>query len=292
MPPNVDQLREAVTALKLDNIEIALNEAKDENNESKSHGIRSDYQIAGRPSQLAQKYWGSLFKLRVVIERFRSSALNVLGSAGYGKTHMACAIADKRTQAGLPTLLLRGIRFTREIPIKQQILSLLDIPIAYSWEDFLSALDAMSAVYRTRVCLVIDGLNEAENLKRWEVELPEIAADIKRYQRILLVTTCRSNYSDLIWPQETHTPFLYLHAADGDTLEQMAVKYFDYYRLVVTRAFASLRALSNPLYLRLFCEANNPERETAVSVHLAEQTMLKTLRKYLAGVWGKVRKES
>jgi hypothetical protein len=294
LPPNVDQLREAVASLKLDDIEIALNEAKDEKNESKSHGVRSDYQIAGRPSQLAQKYWGSLFELRAVMERFRSSTLNVLGSAGYGKTHMACAIADKRTQIGLPTMLLRGIRFTREIPIKQQILSLLDIPTTYSWEDFLSALDAMSAVYRTRVCLIIDGLNEAENLKRWQVELPEIAADIKRYQRILVVTTCRSNYSDLIWPQETHTPspFLYLYAADGDTLEQMAAKYFDFYHLAVTTAFASLRTLSNPLYLRLFCEANNPERTTTISVHLADQTMLRTLRKYLAGVWERIGRDT
>ncbi|HXM61814.1 MAG TPA: hypothetical protein VN950_13235 [Terriglobales bacterium] len=95
----------------------------------------------------------------------------------------------------------------------------------------------------------------------------------------------------MIWSQDARTPFLHLYAASGDTLEQISAKYFAYYRLAVTTAFASLQTLSNPLYLRLFCEANNPTRETTVNVHLGDQTTLMTLRKYLAGVRDNIAKK-
>ena len=121
---------------------------------------------------ILETFWNTIEELSTIIRRCKSSTLHLLGSAGHGKTHLSCAIADKRTRLGLPAILLRGIRFTGERSLKEQILSLLDVPKTYSWEDLLSALDTMGIAYRTRVPVIVDGLNEAQDLRRWQVELP------------------------------------------------------------------------------------------------------------------------
>ncbi|HXM61813.1 MAG TPA: hypothetical protein VN950_13230 [Terriglobales bacterium] len=148
LPPNTGALADALKSLSLADLNAALDQAREQKNEETTRRLHDDYRIANRPAQIAEQNWRNISEQITIIERFRSSTLNVLGSAGYGKTHMCCAVADDRIRHELLSLLLRGIRFTREKSIKQQILSLLDIPITYSWEDFLSALNAMATVYR------------------------------------------------------------------------------------------------------------------------------------------------
>ena len=249
-------------------------------------------------ARLLDKFFPSVIWKQGLINK---SDLHILGDAGIGKTHIACNICDDRLKNGLPALFVRGSLFTTEQPIEAQLRTILDIPPSYSWHDFLQALSATAEAYRTRVPLIIDGLNESVHngtfSKVWESGLKGLVQEIAQTKNVVLITTCRRSYKEAIWKEVTLKEFnwekfiwenkdslnlVYAYGFDPyEEVEPAVEKYFKAYKITANLTLASLIQFSHPIYLKIFCETKNSERKMEKQVYVGEQTLFEVFDEYL-----------
>ena len=219
-------------------------------------------------------------------KRINHSELNILGDAGVGKTHIACNICDERLNAGLPALFIRGMRFTRDQSIEEQLRSILDIPPSYSWNDFLQALSAAAEAYHTRVPLVIDGLNESTHngafSSVWRLGLEGFVQEIAQFKNLVLITTCRTSYKEAIWRNDEPPNAVCSDGFDTDDEREEAVtKYFNEYKIKADLTTAPLEQFRHPIYLKIFCETQNDTRDIEQDIFIGEQTLFEVFEEYL-----------
>lgn len=238
------------------------------------------------PQECSSTLFGSL---QAMFEQFQSAGqpdLHILGKAGIGKSHISAHICRRRIDAGMPTLLLRGGEFTSDDPLSKQMRDILDIPPHYSWNDFLQALSTAASVYGTRIPIVIDGLNEATNNGRlsvvWATYLAGLVTEIEKLKNVVLITTCRDTYKDAIWPETKPQNLLYSYGFNYDDVEIAIKKYFDAYKIKANFTAAPVEQFQHPIYLKIFCETQNPERQVEKRVYIGEQTLFEVFDAYLA----------
>ncbi|MCY3627261.1 MAG: hypothetical protein OXG88_06435 [Gammaproteobacteria bacterium] len=249
-------------------------------------------------ARLLDKFFPSVIWKQELINK---SDLHILGDAGIGKTHIACNICDDRLKNGLPALFVRGNLFTTEQSIESQLRIILDIPPSYSWHDFLQALSAAAEAYRTRIPLIIDGLNESTHngtfSNIWELGLKGLVREITQAKNLVLITTCRESYKEDIWKEGTLKEFnwkkliwedkdsLNLVYTDGfdpyEEVEPAVEKYFNVYKIKADLTAAPLAQFRHPIYLKIFCETKNSERKTEKEVYVGEQTLFEVFDEYL-----------
>ena len=236
------------------------------------------------------------------LELIKESDLHVLGDAGIGKTHIACNIYDDQLKNGLPALFVRGSLFTTEQLIETQLRNIFGIPPSYDWHDFLQALSAAAEAYQTRIPLIIDGLNESVHngtfSKVWELGLTGLVQEIAEITNLVLITTCRRSYEDAIWkevsPREdiirgkviwkdkNSLNLVYARGFNADEVKREAIdKYFNAYKIKADLTGAPLVQFEYPIYLKIFCETKNRERETEVQVYVGEQMLFEVFDEYL-----------
>ena len=218
--------------------------------------------------------------------RINDSELNILGDAGVGKTHIACNICDERLNTGVPALFVRGIRFTSDRPIEDQLRSILDLPSSYSWNDFLQALSAAAEAYHTRIPLVIDGLNESTHngafSNVWRLGLKGLVQEIAQFKNLVLITTCRTSYKEAIWGNDDPSKLVYSFGFDTDEeREEAVIKYFNEYKIKADLTAAPLEQFRHPIYLKIFCETQNPTKDTEIDIYVGEQTLFEVFDEYL-----------
>jgi len=219
--------------------------------------------------------------IEIAIDYFKKSEINIFGEAEIGKTHIACYLCEGKVKNNSPAILLLGRDFTKDKNIEKKILEILDIPIQYSWYDFLSALESMAEAYRTRIPIVIDALNESETTDIWKNQLPGFTESLKKYPRIILINTCRTRYTDYIWGKKPQNN-IYIYGFNETNLEEAVNRHFNYYKIKADLTLVSLNQFKHPIYLKLFCEINNPERKEEKQVYIGEQTLYKVIEEYLA----------
>ncbi|MCK4554446.1 hypothetical protein KAU19_05835, partial [Candidatus Parcubacteria bacterium] len=179
-------------------------------------------------------------------------------------------------------ILLLGRDFTKDKSIEKKILEILDIPVQYSWSDFVSALESMAEAYRTRIPIVIDALNESETTDIWKNQLPGFTEFLKKYPRIILINTCRTLYIGYIWGAKKPQNYVYIYGFNEANLEEAVNRHFSFYKITADLTLVSLNQFKHPIYLKLFCEINNPERKEEKQVYIGEQTLYKVIEEYLA----------
>ena len=126
-------------------------------------------------------------------------ALLIVGTAGSGKTHLFCDVAEHRIKKGYPTVVLLGEQFRATEPWKQ-ILDFLGF--SCTREQFLGAMDAAAQASGTRALILIDALNEGEGQKIWTKYLAGMLAQLERYSRIGIAVSVRSSYEEVIVPPQ------------------------------------------------------------------------------------------
>ena len=254
------------------------------------NGERSVYEVTSTvdyPAGLVANLLDDFLHYALKRCRFANqSELNILGDAGVGKTHIACNICDGRLNTGLPALFIRGIRFTSDRPIEEQLRSILDIPSSYSWNDFLQALSAAAEAYHTRIPLVIDGLNESTHngafSKVWRLGLKGLVQEIAQFKNLVLITTCRTSYTEEIWGIDNPPNVVYSYGFDtDDELEEAVIKYFNEYKIKADLTAAPLEQFRHPIYLKIFCESKKREGNTEKNIYVGEQTLFQVFDEYL-----------
>ena len=195
-----------------------------------------------------------------------SSSIEIKSYAGGGKTQTSCHITETFLLNDKPAIMLLGKQFRTLRPLKSQILELLGVQ-HLQWGVFLKTLDTASKVYKTRIPIIIDGLNEAvvngKFSRIWKDDLPGFINLLRGFKGLFLVILYRPAYESYIFGEEK--PVIdWSHSLSG--LRSVGVqKYLDHYHLDMKIPSRLIEILNNPLFLRIFCETyGNPNGEVSL----------------------------
>jgi len=184
------------------------------------------------------------------------SAVLFVGEAGIGKSHLLAKAAEDAIANGFPVLLLLGQDFTQANP-RTSILDRLDLR-GRSFETLLGALDAAAIAANSRALILIDALNEGCGLEIWPKELGRFIEEARRFPRLVLGVSCRSEYLDATIPAGVQSQFLHIDVRGFERFaeqEQAAQVYLDR-RGIVRPASPSLDPeFTNPFFLRIAAES-------------------------------------
>lgn len=204
--------------------------------------------------------------------------LVVVADAGSGKTHLAAQLTS--AQVDRPAgVLLHGrdlhARSSLDDLAKSVVIQGSPVP---SMEALVAALDAAGQRANRRLPVFIDGLNEAEDPRRWKQLLPTLKTILESYPYVLVVCTTRDDFVDFSLPDQ----IAHLEMGDfGHDTSDAVDKYFEHYKIDRGDAALPWEFLAHPLLLRLFCEVTNPERQSVVGVGAMPESLTALFERYL-----------
>lgn len=224
--------------------------------------------------------------------------MHFLANAAKGKTHTSCDIAYRKISEKKPAIFITGEKFTNESNLNEAFKRILDINSLYTIDEIIDILDTYGTILKTRIPIIIDGLNETTYNRLfsdiWVNHLSSFINRISHKKNLVLITTCRTSYSERIWNDTTGSQF---HTLDGfediATINDAVHKYFSKYKIKADTFFASLEKFSDPIFLKIFCEIKNPYylKSSEVSVNLEEESTYDIFNEYLSQINQRVTKE-
>lgn len=198
--------------------------------------------------------------LEYAIDLRISDYFPVFAQAGYGKTHFACAVANKLLKEDLPVLLLTGNRFKHYSRPQEAFIKLFEVEGKLTFDELLGALDSLVACYPSaRMPIIIDGLNESfPSDTIWKEELPLMISAINNTEHLFLVTTCRekTDYIQRIYGLTNYSDVdnnILLEGIEDINLAETVRKYYTKYNITNAHIVNKL-PFKNPLLLKIFCE--------------------------------------
>ena len=193
------------------------------------------------------------YTLRHACKIANGNLMILTGEFGTGKTHLLCDIAKKRNEAGTPTILLMGQRFTsNEFPWTQalQHLDLSHIDV----EQFASALESAAKAANSRALVMVDALNEGLGTNIWPDHLAAFLAPLKKSPWIGVVLSVRSTYKDAVIPEQIlNQAVIVEHEGFRDEEYDAAKTFFLHYGIEFPSAPLLQPEFSNPLFLKIIC---------------------------------------
>lgn len=195
---------------------------------------------------------------------------SVFAKPGYGKTHLACSLADNILKRNKPVLFLTGSSFRNCHSFQSLVLEKLDLNGSMSFSDVFDCLDFLAKVHHCKLPIIIDGLNEtAPNEERWKEELPALKVLLNKHSHLLLVTTCRdkTDYLQAIYGVDNYTEVdnhILLNGLVKEDLEVTVDKYFSKYE-IRNATVENFEAFENPLLLKIFCVTNKNRSNIVVN---------------------------
>ena len=150
-----------------------------------------------------------------------------------------------------------------------------------SFEALVAAVDAAAQREATRLPIVIDGLNEAEDPRDWRDQLTSLSVDLAKYENVQVICTLRSAFAKEALPENFE--FLQIPGFEDDLREAVG-RYFDYYKIDALDAELPWELLNHPLTLRIFCDVTNPDRKQTVDVTSIPGSLTILFERYLEQV--------
>jgi hypothetical protein len=182
----------------------------------------------------------------------------VLADAGSGKTQLAAQLTAESSSRPAGVLLHgRDLYAAQTLDDLARRITIQGRPVP-TMDALIAALDSAAERAARRLPIVIDGLNEAEDIRKWKGLLASLEVRLANHPYILVVCTLRTEFADDILPAGFAR--LSIPDFDGDQLEAVR-KYFRYFKIDAADAELPWELLSHPLTLRLFCEVTNPRRD-------------------------------
>lgn len=188
--------------------------------------------------------------------------LLITGKAGIGKTHLIFDLTFRRLSNNLFSLVFLGQHFVNDV-IFTNLNNILETT-NLSLEKLLQTLQSIARAKGKRILICIDAINESkENL--WKNSLSGIFEKIKTYNEIGIVLTCRSGHEDFVIPDHLYNLLTIKYHQGFYNTGYLAIKeFFKYYKITFPIIGLNLPFFTNPLYLKLFCQAfenNNFDKE-------------------------------
>lgn len=205
----------------------------------------------------------SIEKLFYLFNYLDSQELHISWSAWAWKTHTLFNIYETVIKSEHPAIFILWQNLIKNELFEIQIKELLDIPNNITLDDFLSLLNKQWELYKCKIPIIIDGLNESVNWKNIFTNISSFVAKIKKFSNLVLITTYRSNYEDEIfkgyalknWGYNKYWNKYILHWFTWD-FDLLLDKYFKYYSITVQNNFNKYLFEDKLVYLKMFCEVN------------------------------------
>jgi hypothetical protein len=199
----------------------------------------------------------------------------IVAAAGQGKTHLA---AQLTAPEGRPTagVFIQGGHLRAGWTLDGLARRVPGIKVE-CFEDLLEALNSAGARAGARIPLVIDGLNEAQRSSEWRPLLDELVPALASYPNVLVIVTLREALAVHALPDEAVT--VQLERSQAEVIDVVDA-YFDHYLINPAGAWLPTGMFSNPLFVRMYCEAANPLRKDAVGVEALPTSLVGVFELY------------
>lgn len=220
-------------------------------------------------------YW-TLHDLRQALD---CGMFALVGGAGYGKTELAIHVTAP-THGRSAGILLHGRELggTDSLDELARRIVVQGSPVE-SFMALVAGLDAAGRREGRRLPLVIDGLNEAEDPRKWRGMLARVRRRLSEFPYVLVLCTLRTAYVKDALPdgvmQSMCTGF-------GRDLNSAVRRYFSYYQMDDADGLLPWGLLDHPLTLKMFCEVTNPTRRKVVGSEAMPTALGELFDRYLA----------
>jgi hypothetical protein len=180
--------------------------------------------------------------------------LVMTGMAGQGKTHLFCDAGKRAIDGGRSVAVLLGQQFTGA-RVVADIAERLGLPQRGASELF-GAMRAAAEASGTPFLLLIDALNDSGDPHGWRSELPSLLAEVAQHAPWIVVgVSIRTSYLDIIADSTINTLPTIDHPGFAGHEHEAAQRFFEVFKLQQPRIPLLLPEFTNPLFLRLYCEA-------------------------------------
>ena len=231
------------------------------------------------------------------LDKYRLSQTKFIhGNAGMGKSNISVFIYSELLRLDKPVIILNAKSFNGDPNgFDKLFMNNLLIPNNYQLEEVLERLNAFGEINKSRVTLIIDGLNETSFAhsgfsKLWENSLDNFIETLKNYPHLFLVITLRTSYISRIWGRD-NIPYeqIQLNGFSKDKLKELIQKYFNEYRINIKPVTkADLFYFSTPLYLDLYCKMLNGDKSNEVEPLLGLDGFEQVFENYLQTLADKI----
>ena len=210
------------------------------------------------------------------LERLRNllstKMIAIVGPAGCGKTHLSLELsADSNTEhCGI---FLEASRLSHSGTFQDLFRWQIDRPL----EDVLEGVESAAVRAGIRVPVIIDGLSESEDPALWARELASLQVILERFRHVVMIVTTRPQIADDAVPEGCAVLKL---EGFGELTPDAVKKYFKHYRIDPSNVRFPISLFQNPLLLRMFCEATNPDRQILVSPESVPASLLDTFARF------------
>lgn len=199
------------------------------------------------------------------IDNVRKSAssplIAIVGSAGIGKTQLAAQLTAPSADWIAGVFLQGGdLRSGNSL---DDLASRVPGLRASNFEDLLELTDSAGARAGCRVPVIIDGLNEAERPSEWRRLLDQVIPVLDSYSNLLLVVTLRDSAHHHLLPEAADTWEIIWQDHE---VQNIVSRYFEHYKIDPGASLLPSVLFRSPLFLRIYCETANPERQIVVGV--------------------------
>lgn len=219
----------------------------------------------------------------LLLHQISEQFIAVVADAGAGKTQFAAELTAPGAKRPAGILLLgRYLEKGNTLDTLSSRIQFYNEPVK-TFRNLLCAVDMAGVRCNCRLPIVIDGLNEAENPRKWKDLLAEILPILKDYPNVVLVCTLRTgerakspeyvsfdttgnrdSFVKMALPDNCH--ILYSEGFTEQDLRKVVPLYFNYYKIKADLAVFETGFFSHPLTLRIFCEVTNQKREKQVEI--------------------------
>ena len=202
----------------------------------------------------------------------------VVAAAGQGKTHLS---AQLTAPAGRPIagVFIPGgwLRVGGSLDDLARRIPGIKVD---RFDDLLEALNSAGNRAGSRIPLVIDGLNEAERPAEWRVLLDELIPVLGDYPNVAVIVTLREVLATTAVPDAATTLELKWYEPE---VREMVTAYFDHYLINAFGAWLPLTIFQNPLFVRMYCEAANHDRQAPVGMETLPTSLIGVFERYRDG---------
>lgn len=213
--------------------------------------------LSHKLDELSNALYGLSSKLEGKFYSAEQSRFALLtGKAGTGKSHTLGTVAQKAISDGHPVVLILGQQLGSQ-GFWRQAAETLGLGTVEP-EVFLQAMSSAAEAAQKRGLILIDAINEGAGAQLWRNELPALIARVNAYENLVLVVTCRTEYTPYVVPpkvMETTVAFT-IRGFVTNVEQSRAAKVYLHKRGISQPDTPWLSAeFVNPLFLRSACVA-------------------------------------
>lgn len=203
----------------------------------------------------------------------------VVAAAGLGKTHLAAQLTAPLDQETAGVFIQGGhLRAGDSLDDLVQRIPGLKVN---RFDDLLEALNSAGARAGARIPVAIDGLNEAERPSEWRGLLEELVPALGDFPNVVVVITLREELATRAVPTTATTVELEWYRPEVNDLVDA---YFEHYLIDSAGAWLPIGMFHNPLFVRIYCEAANPQRQHPVGVEALPTSLVGVFELYVGRV--------